>query len=156
MGGFQSGANKDNFSGTVKKSIVIHAPQYIVWKKISNIVGLPEWVIDVKKTVFLSNLKRGIGAIRKLTFNDGNVVKENVVGWKDVEYFSYIAVSGLPLRGYHATLSIKPLDKKSVQLTWKSFFNSEKMTKSEFNEFISFMNSFYLNSLKNLKSILEK
>ncbi len=147
---------KDNFSGIVKKSIVIHAPQYKVWKKISNIVGLPEWVIDVKKTVFLSNLKRGISAIRKLTFDDGNVVKENVAGWKEGEYFSYIAVSGLPLRGYHATLSIKPLDKKSVQLTWNSFFNSEKMTKSEFNEFISFMNSFYLNSLKNLKSILEK
>ena len=42
---------KTNYSGRVKKSILINAPRDKVWKKISNIAGLSEWVLDVKKTI---------------------------------------------------------------------------------------------------------
>lgn len=111
--------------------------------------------MDVKTTTFLSKIKRGIGAIRKIIFKDGNIVEEHVVAWENGKYFSYIAVSGLPLRVYHATISLKPLGKKSVQISWHSYLNSKKMTKKEFNEFISFMHTFYQDSLKNLKSKLE-
>jgi len=146
---------KSNYSGTVKKSILIKASREKVWRKVSNIVGLPEWLIDVKKTVYLSKVKRGVGAIRNITFDDGNQIEEHVVAWDNKNYFSYIAVTGLPLRFYHATISVKP-QKKSTRVTWQSCFNSKKMTKKEFNEFVSFMGSFYQASLRNLKSKLEK
>ncbi len=146
---------KTYYSGTVKKSILIKASRDKVWRKVSNIVGLPEWLIDVKKTVYLSKVKRGVGAIRNITFDDGNQIEEHVVAWDNKNYFSYIAVTGLPLRFYHATISVKP-QKKSTGVTWQSYFNSKKMTKKEFNEFVSFMNDFYQASLKNLKSNLEK
>ena len=150
-----SSPNKDFHSGMVKKSISIKASKTKVWSKISNIIGLPSWVIDVKKAVFQSRIKRGIGAIRRLTFNDGNIVEEHVVGWKNEEYFSYIAVRGLPLRAYHATLSISSKTPKTVNLSWQSYFNSKKMTEKEFSEFVSFLGLFYSQSLKNLKKILE-
>ena len=146
---------KTHHSGFVKKSITANVTKEKAWQKISNIAGLPEWVMDVKKTVFLSKIKRGVGAIRKITFADGNDVEEHVVGWKNEKYFSYIAVSGLPLRAYHATISLESPDKKSVKITWQSYLNSEKMSKKEFDEFILFMNTFYKNSLKVLKSKLE-
>jgi len=141
-------------SGTVKKSVLIHVANNKAWEKISNIVCL-SWVLDVQKTVFLSEIKRGIGAIRKITFGDGNNVEETIVGWNNGNYLSYIATSGLPLRAYHATISIVPLEKKLMKVSWQSFFNSEKMTKEEFSEFLNFMNLFYKNSLSNLKSSLE-
>jgi len=141
-------------SGTVKKSVLIHVTNDKAWEKISDIVGL-FWVLDVQKTVFLSEIKRGIGAIRKITFGDGNNVEETIVGWNNGNYLSYIATSGLPLRAYHATISIVPLEKKLMKVSWQSFFNSEKMTKKEFSEFLNFMNLFYKNSLSNLKSSLE-
>lgn len=147
---------KGYFSSQVKKSIVIKANQDKVWRKISNIIGLPEWVVDVKKTVFLSKTKRGVGAIRKLTFVDGNIIEEHVVSWKNKYSFSYVAVNGLPLRAYCATLSIKPISKKSVRLTWESYINSKKMTKKDFFKFVSFLGSFYAESLKNIKEKLEK
>jgi len=146
---------KTSYSGTVKKSILIKASRDKVWRKISNIVGLPEWLVNVKKTVYLSKTERGVGAIRNITFDDGNQIEEHVVAWDNKKYFSYLAVTGLPLRVYHATISIKP-QKKSTRVTWQSYFNSEKMTKKEFNEFVSFMGSFYQASLRNLKSKLEK
>jgi len=145
---------KQYHSGTVKKSVLVHVTNDKAWEKISDIVGL-FWVLDVQKTVFLSEIKRGIGAIRKITFGDGNNLEETIVGWNNGNYLSYIATSGLPLRAYHATISIVPLEKKLMKVSWQSFFNSEKMTREEFLEFLNFMNLFYKNSLSNLKSFLE-
>ena len=143
-------------SGVVKKSIEINQTRDNVWKKISNIVGLPEWVIDVKKTEYLSKRRRGIGTIRNILFKDGNQIEEHVVAWKDKKYFSYLAVSGLPLRVYHATISIKDNAKRSTTVTWQTYLNSKKMSKKEFDEFVDFLERFYQASLKNLKLILEK
>ena len=147
---------KSFHTGTVKKSIIINASKQKVWRKISNIVGLPSWLIDVKKTIYLSKKKRGVGAIREITFNDGNTIEEHVVAWQNGEYFTYVATEGLPLRAYIATISIKPKSKNSVQLTWQSYLNSKKMTEMQFLEFLVFMGSFYETSLENLKNSLEK
>ena len=87
----------------------------------------------------------------KLFFNDGNIVEEHVVAWKNKSYFSYIAVSGLPLRVYHATILMKPLKKKSVKVTWQSYLNSKKMTKKDFSEFVTFLEKFYEESLREPK-----
>lgn len=149
-------SKKSFHTGTVKKSILVKAPKEKVWKKVSNLVGLPSWLVDCKKTVYLSNKKRGIGAIREITFNDGNTIEEHVVAWKDREYFTYVATEGLPLRAYVATISIKPKSRNSVQLTWQSYLNSKKMTEKEFLEFLVFMGTFYEAGLSNLKEILEK
>src|SRR3989304_3975149 len=97
----KSTKQKTNYSGRVKKSILINATSDKVWKKISNIVGLSDWVLDVKKTIYLSKIKRGIGTIRNITFDDGNQIEEHVVAWENKKYFSYLAVNGLPLRVYH-------------------------------------------------------
>jgi len=143
-------------SGSVKKTITIRASKDKVWRKISNIVGLPMWVVDVKKTVFLSKKKKGIGAVRLITFADGNKIEEHVVAWKDKESFTYVATEGLPLRAYVATISIKAKTSKSVELTWQSYLNSKKMSQNEFLQFLAFMGSFYEASLENLKALLEK
>ena len=149
-------SSKKFHSNSIKKSVVISRPRKVVWSKISNIIGLPTWAIGVNETKFLSKTKRGLGAIRLITFDDGNKVEEHVVSWKNNESFSYIAVMGLPLRGYHATFTITQYNKKSVRLTWESFFSSKKMYKNEFNEFVNTLSDFYLSSLKNLKKQLEK
>jgi len=143
-------------TGTVKKTIKIKASKDKVWRKISNITGLPTWVVDVKKTVYLSRKKTDVGAIRLITFEDGNQIEEHVVAWKKGDYFTYIATEGLPLRAYVATISIKPKSKNLVELTWQSYLNSEKMSEKEFLDFIVFMAAFYEASLENLKTSLEK
>jgi len=147
---------KSFHTDSVKKTITIKASKEKVWRKISNIVGLSLWVIDVKKTTYLSKKRRNVGAIRKITFTDGNTIEEHIVVWKEGEYFTYIATEGLPLRAYIATISIKSQDKKSTQLTWQSYFNSKKMSMKQFVEFVSFIGAFYEASLENLKKLLEK
>jgi len=149
-------SKKSFHTGAVKKTIAIKSSKDKVWRKISNIVGLPMWVVDVKKTVYLSKKKRDVGAIRLITFADGSKIEEHVVAWKNKEYFTYIATEGLPLRAYVATISIKAKSKMIVQLTWQSYLNSKKMSEKQFLEFLAFMGSFYEASLENLKVLLEK
>ena len=147
---------KSFHTDSVKKTITIKASKEKVWQKISNIAGLSSWVIDVKKTTYLSKKKRNVGAIRKITFTDGNTIEEHVVAWKEGEYLTYIATEGLPLRAYIATLSNKTENKKTIQLTWQSYFNSKKMSTKQFMKFVTFMGMFYETSLENLKKSLEK
>lgn len=149
-------ANTKKFhSGIVKKRVLINCTEDKVWKKISNIVGLPEWINAIKKASYLSKIKRGVGAIRGLTFDDGNVIEEHIVMWSPKQSFSYVATTGLPLRVYHATLSIQPKNKKSVYLTWSSYLNSKKMTTKQFKEFVLYLETFYEKSLRNIKNQLE-
>lgn len=147
---------KSFHTNSVKKSITVNVSKEKAWKKISNIVGLPTWLIDVKKTTYLSKKRRNVGTVRKITFADGNTIEEHVVAWKEGEYFTYIATEGLPLRAYIATISIKVKNKNNTQITWQSYFNSKKMSAKQFTEFVKFMGTFYESSLKNLKALLEK
>ena len=147
---------KSFHTGSVKKTIKIKASNEKVWRKISNIAGLPTWVVDVKKTTYLSKKKKDVGAVRLITFSDGNKIEEHIVAWKSKEYFTYIATEGLPLRAYVATISIKKKSAKLTELTWQSYLNSVKMSEKEFLEFLAFMGAFYEASLENLKTLLEK
>ena len=136
-------------SNSVKKSIIIDTDLDKAWSKISKIANL-DWLEGQISTEFLSEKKTGVGAKRLISFEDGSKVEEHVVGWKSKKYFSYIAVSGLPLEAYHATISIEKDNNKSVKVTWESYFAS-KSTKNEFDEFRKFLSNFYSKSLKNLK-----
>ena len=136
-------------SDSVKKSVIIETDLEKAWTKISKITKL-DWLDGQKSTKFLGEKKTGVGAKRLISFEDGSDVEEHVVGWKPREYFSYIAVSGLPLEAYHATISLEKKSSKSVKVTWESYF-AAKSAKGEFDQFVIFLSNFYAQSLKNLK-----
>ena len=93
-------------SGSIKKSVTIDTDLNKAWSKISEIAKL-DWLEGQKSTKFLGEKKSGVGAKRLISFEDGSDVEEHIVGWRPKEYFSYIAVSGLALEAYHATISIE-------------------------------------------------
>ena len=147
--------NSGRYCAIVTKSVIIKASAQTVWRKISNFVGLREWVVDVKNTEFLSERRRGVGTVRKISFADGSKVVEYATGWADRNYLSYVATRGLPLDGYHATLLISQKRGNTV-LRWTSFLISNSSDKKQFEEFLIFIEAFYANSLARLKSSLEK
>jgi len=140
--------------GIAKRSVIIKASVETVWKKLSKITKL-DWVEEQKSSKFLSQKKYGVGAIRLISFEDGSDVEEHVVEWSTKKGFSYIAITGLPLLAYLATISIKKVSSGRVKVTWQSCFVSDKK-KKEFLEFSKFLSQFYLKSLQNLKSDIER
>ena len=144
----------EKHAGSAKRSVMIKASVETVWKKLSEITKLG-WLEEQKSTKFLSQKKYGVGAIRLISFEDGSDVEEHIVEWSPKKCFSYIAITGLPLLSYLATISMKKAASGRVKVTWKSYFVSDKK-KKEFLEFSKFLSQFYLKSLQNLKSDIER
>ena len=140
--------------GSAKRSVMIKANVETVWKKLSKITKLG-WLEEQKSTKFLSQKKYGVGAIRLISFEDGSEVEEHIVEWSPKKCFSYIAITGLPLLSYLATISMKKATSGKVKVTWQSCFVSDKK-KKEFLEFSKFLSQFYSKSLQNLKSDIER
>jgi len=137
----------------IKKSVVVRTDIDNTWNCLSKISSL-NWLENHKSTKFLSQKKRGVGTTRLISFEDGSMVKERIIGWHPKKYFSYIATSGLPLNSYHATISMNKIE-SGIKITWESYFSSSE-EKSDFNTFTKFLSQFYISSLKNLKVELEK
>jgi len=140
-------------AGSAKRSVMIKANVETVWKKLSKITKL-SWLEEQKSTKFLLQKKYGVGAIRLISFEDGSNVEEHIVWWSPKEGFAYIAITGLPLVAYLATISMKKVSSSRVKVTWQSYFVSDKK-KKEFLEFSKFLSRFYSKSLQNLKSDIE-
>ena len=148
-----SGSDMEKYVGSAKRSVVINTNMETVWKKLSKITKL-DWLEEQKSSKFLSQKKYGVGAIRLISFEDGSDVEEHVVEWSTKKGFSYIAITGLPLLAYLATISMKKVSSGRVKVTWQSYFVSDKK-KKEFLEFSKFLSRFYSKSLQNLKSDIE-
>ena len=144
----------EKHAGSAKRSVMIKASVETVWKKLSEITKLG-WLEEQKSTKFLSQKKYGVGAIRLISFEDGSDVEEHIVEWSPKKCFSYIAITGLPLLSYLATISMKKATSGRVKVTWQSYFVSDKK-KKEFLEFSKFLNQFYSKSLQNLKSDIQR
>ena len=144
----------EKHAGSAKRSVMIKASVETVWKKLSEITKLG-WLEEQKSTKFLSQKKYGVGAIRLISFEDGSDVEEHIVEWSPKKCFSYIAITGLPLLAYLATISMKKASSGRIKVTWQSYFVSDKK-KKEFLEFSKFLSQFYLKSLQNLKSDIER
>ena len=144
----------EKYVGSAKKSVIINTNVETVWKKLSKITKL-DWLEEQKSSKFLSQKKYGVGAIRLISFEDGSDVEEHIVDWFPKKSFSYIAITGLPLLAYFATISMKKMSGGRVKVTWESYFISDKK-KKEFLEFSKFLNQFYTKSLHNLKSDIQR
>ena len=144
----------EKHAGSAKRSITIDADVETIWKKLSKITKL-DWLEEQKSSKFLSKKKYGVGAIRLISFEDGSDVEEHIVAWSPKKGFSYIAITGLPLLAYLATITMKKTNRSSVKVTWQSYFVSDKK-KKEFLEFSKFLNQFYTKSLQNLKLDIQR
>jgi len=144
----------EKHEGSAKRSVMVRASVEAVWKKLSRITKL-DWLEEQKSSKFLTQKKYGVGARRLISFEDGSNVEEHIVEWYPKKGFSYIAITGLPLLAYLATISMKKVSSGRFKVTWQSYFVSDKK-KKEFLEFSKFLNQFYTISLHNLKSNIQR
>jgi hypothetical protein len=64
----------------------------------------------------------GVGAIRRFKYL-GRVTRETVVGFDAPTRLAYELVSGLPLRGYHAEVTVAP-EPTGARLEWRANFEA--------------------------------
>lgn len=145
---------RDFHTGIVTRSVVVHASSQRVWKTLSDISNLPKWIVGIKKCVIISKKKRGVGAIRLITFQDGSLLEEQIVTWNPNQSFSYMATGKTHIRAYFATLSVKPLGKSLSRIIWSGYVGTDKVTNHSFQKTLSEYDTLYKNSISRLKSMI--
>jgi len=144
-------------NGMVTRSVDVHVSPQRAWRRLSEIGNLARWIVGIKKCVITSKKRKGVGATRLITFQDGSVIEEQIVIWNSSNSFSYLVIGkNLPFRAYFATLSIKPLGKNLTKVTWSGYIGTNNVTKSKFNQTISKYDLLYKSSLPRLKLLIEK
>jgi len=150
-----AGSNAHHSATLKRKSSKIRASRQKAWRILGDIASMPRWAPGVSRVTVTSDSRRGVGAVRKVTFEDGRAIEEHVVSWSAGGSFTYVATDGLPLRAYVATIAIDSNERDgTITITWQSYMNSVKMPEVEFARLLDDMGRFYEGSLANLAEML--
>lgn len=150
-GGAKAGAAG---SATVSRSVLIRADARAVWAAVARVMDLGAWVAGVRSVEAETQARSGVGAGRAITFEDGAVVRERVVGWVEGKHVSYIMLDGLPLDSYHATISVSPEGRRAARVTWRSHLGAVP-SRGGLDATAASMGTLYSASLANLKRLVE-
>jgi uncharacterized membrane protein len=113
---------------SVEASRIIHAPVDRLWAKVANFNNLPAWHPDVTE----SRLE-GVGAtgdkpgdIRALRLRNGTIVRERLIAMDSAAHrYEYSVLDGqLPLKNHLSSMSMRPLDAHTTEVTWKASFEA--------------------------------
>jgi carbon monoxide dehydrogenase subunit G len=85
----------------INTTIDIDAPINEVWRKLSKIDNVQEWVESVTKSYYSSEQTEGVGAERTCEVRGFGTLREKVVEWHDGETLIYM-VEGMPSVVKHA------------------------------------------------------
>ena len=110
-------------------SSVINAPTAKVWEKIRDFNGLPRWHPRIRE----SRIENGepsdrIGCVRDFNLQNGDRIREKLLGLSDYDYFCTYAIleSPMPLTDYIATLRLTPVtDGDRTFAEWTAEFDCD-------------------------------
>ncbi|KAF0976821.1 hypothetical protein FDP41_004116 [Naegleria fowleri] len=117
-------------NGKVYKSAVIPAPLESVWSLVRSFNGLPSWSGGVIASEIENNQSDNtIGCIRRLTIEGSDIpFRETLLAFDERNHsYSYdIVTSSLPITGYYATVSLKPVtDENKTFAEWSTEFYTQ-------------------------------
>jgi mxaD protein len=101
-------ADHDLLSAT--ETVYINARPKIVWHRMRDFNGLPQWHPAVAKSRIVNGDNNKPGAVRELAIKDGPIIYDELISLDDERmYYIYKLVdSPLPVTEYQSTLLVKP------------------------------------------------
>ena len=108
-------------------SSVIDASAQKVWERVRDFNGLPKWHPRIQESRIEDALPSDkIGCIRNFTLQNGDNIREQLLGLSDYDLFYTYAIleSPMPLTDYLATLRLTPItDGERCFAEWSAEFN---------------------------------
>jgi uncharacterized protein YndB with AHSA1/START domain len=123
-------------------SSVIDAPAARVWERVRDFNAMPRWHPRIRE----SRIENGepsdrIGCIRDFRLQNGDRIREKLLGLSDYDMFCTYAIleSPMPLTDYVATLRLMPItDGNRTFAEWSASFGANPAEKqAETEDFIS-------------------
>ena len=108
-------------------SSVIDAPAAKVWERVRDFNGLPRWHPRIRDSRIEDGLPADkIGCVRNFHLQNGDGLREKLLGLSDYELFCTYAIleSPMPLENYVATLRLTPItDGDRTFIEWSAEFD---------------------------------
>ncbi|KAG2388418.1 hypothetical protein C9374_000582 [Naegleria lovaniensis] len=144
--------------GKVYKSAIIPAPLESVWSVVRSFNGLPSWTGSVIASEIENNqTDNTIGCIRRLTVAGNDIpFRETLLAFNERSHsYSYdIVSSSLPITGYFATLTLKPVtDEDKTFAEWSTEFYTQP---DELEKCVKIVEGVFSGGLGSLKKKFEK
>lgn len=119
-------------------SSVIAAPVEKVWDRVRDFNALPKWHPRIRESR-MENAEPSdrVGAIRNFNLQNGDNIREQLLGLSDYDYFCTYAIleSPMPLTNYVATLRLtKITDGDKAFVEWTAEFDCEPEVEDELVE----------------------
>ena len=97
-------------------------PREEVWKKLSDLESWHEWG-PWTKTTLDGDIRTMVSERKKLMTGKNYVMTEHVTALEAPGRFEYDLVSGLPIKNYHASVTLADAEGGGTDITWKATFN---------------------------------
>jgi hypothetical protein len=108
-------------------SSIVQAPIEKVWARIRDFNALPAWVPLVKSSTIEGGITSDrVGCVRSFATQDGQKLREQLLALSDREHSCTYSIleSGMPVRGYVATLRLLPItDGNRTYAEWTADFD---------------------------------
>lgn len=119
----------------VYTSSVINAPAATVWDRVRDFNGLPRWHPRIRDSRIEDALPADkIGCIRNFNLQNGDNIREQLLGLSDYDMFFTYAIleSPMPLTDYIATLRLTPItDGDRCFAEWSAEFNCDPSVEND-------------------------
>lgn len=113
----------------VYTSSVLNAPADRVWDRVRDFNGLPKWHPRIRDSRIEDALPSDkVGCIRHFHLQNGEVIREQLLGLSDFDMFVTYAIleSPMPLTDYIATLRLTPVsDGDRCFIEWSAEFSCD-------------------------------
>jgi hypothetical protein len=100
------------------------APIDVVWPLIGQAARWKEWSWMTRTFLLRPGQPDpdGVGALRRFGLGPVGGSREEVVAWDPPHHLAYVAVSGLPVRGYRGEVDLRS-DGSGTVVTWRGSFD---------------------------------
>lgn len=116
-------------------SSVINAPAGKVWDRIRDFNGLPKWHPRIRESRIEDALPSDkVGCIRNFTLQNGDTIREQLLGLSDYDMFCTYAIleSPMPLEDYVATLRLTPVTEgERTFIEWSAEFSCDPANEND-------------------------
>jgi carbon monoxide dehydrogenase subunit G len=144
------------------ETITLKASPDVVWAKVKDFTQLQSWHPAIESSSATAGSE--VGSVRTLKVKGGGEVVEKLETISDTDRsLTYTAQDGgaLPVSKYKSTITVKPVDGGGSLVEWKGVFfradASEHPAAGKDDEAAgNTIKSVYVNSLNNLKALLDK
>lgn len=107
----------------IEQSIKVKVPAAKIWQVLDDFSSVEKFATSIKSSPIVSDIRSGIGAKRKCTFNDGSSLVEEITEYQQGQEFKMLlSEHSLPLKSMSVQMGVKEIDANNSELYMSADF----------------------------------